>query len=421
MRGGTKTVRVELEGLAAGGDAVGHLDGRPLFVPFGAPGDVAEVRPAPESRGPRRAGIERILVPGPGRREPCCPLFGRCGGCQWLHLDEGVQRTAKEAVLGRALGLDRVPVEPSPRALGYRGRARLQVRVGKGGAVRLGFLRQRSNEVIDLGSCPILAPGIERCLDPLRSGPLPHLAGRAELQLADGIDGPLAAIVPAGDARPELYDEARRLVPGTLAGIAVEVGGVASGVIGSGEARVLAGDGEPLLIPASSFGQANPEINRSLACTVAEWAGRIGAQGAIELFAGAGNLTVMLGRFVKRLTAVEIDPAACAAARENLARRGLDRVHVVAGDAGARFAADGAKAELVVLDPPRAGAGELIGLIAATRPEHVIHVSCNPAALRREAAELAAAGYRVLEARGFDMFPQTPHVEAAVLFGRDRE
>jgi 23S rRNA (uracil1939-C5)-methyltransferase len=418
MQRGTKTVRIELEGLAAGGDAVGHLDGRPLFVPLGAPGDVVEVCPEPDSRGPWRAGIERILVPGPGRREPGCPLFDRCGGCQWLHLREEVQRAAKEATLERALGIERVTVEPSPRALGYRGRARFQVRAGNGRPVRLGFLRRRSHEVIDLVSCPILAPGIDRCLDPLRRGPLPHLAGRAELRLADGIDGPIAAIRPEGPSRSELYDEARRLVPGTLAGIAVEAGGVASGVIGAGSARVLAGDGEPLLIPASSFGQANPEINRKLAGIVAGWAGRIGAESAIELFAGAGNLTVVFGRFVERLTAVEIDPAACAAARVNLARRGLDRVHVVAGDAGARFAADGAKVDLVVLDPPRAGAAELMERIANARPAHVIHVSCNPAALKREAAVLAAAGYRVVEARGFDMSPQTPHVEAAVWFRR---
>ncbi len=418
MGGAKMTIRVELEGLAAGGDAVGHWNDRALFVPFGAPGDVVEVRPDSAGRGPRRAEIVRILERGSGRREARCPLFGHCGGCQWLHLDEEVQRAAKEAALGRALGIDRVPVEPSPRALGYRGRARLQVRAGKGRPIRLGFLRRRSTEVIDLGSCPILAPGIDHCLDPLRRGPLAHVVGRAELRLADGIDGPIAAIRIEGSARPELYDEARRLVPGLLAGIGVEAGGAATGVIGAGSALVPGGDGEPLRIPATGFGQANPEINRSLAGAVARWAASLGARSAIELFAGAGNLSTLLGRHVDRLTTVEIDPAACASARENLAARGLGRVHVLAGDALERFDVDGLRADLVVLDPPRAGAGELMARIAGAGPRHVIHVSCNPVALKREAAVMAAAGYRVLEARGFDMFPQTPHMEAAVLFGR---
>jgi 23S rRNA (uracil1939-C5)-methyltransferase len=418
-RGAPATVTVALEGLAAGGDAVGHLDGGPLFVPGGAPGDLVEVRPGTASRGPRRAVIVRILEPGPGRRDPGCPLFGRCGGCQWLHLDEAVQRSAKEQTLGRALGIDRVPVRPSPLALGYRGRARLQARSAKGGGVRLGFLRRRSAEVVDLASCPILAPGIDRALGPLRRGPLSRLGGHAEVRLADGLDGCIAAIALAGGAGADLYREARELVPRQLSGIAVEADGAAPGVIGAGEARVVGGDGEDLLIPATSFGQANPEVNLALGAAVAEWVEGLAARSAIELFAGAGNLSVVLGPRVGRLTTVETDRAACDAARKNLERRGLGRVHVVAGDAEERFAADGARVDLVVLDPPRVGAGPLMERIAGAGPRHVIHVSCNPAALRREAALMTAAGYRVAGVRGFDMFPQTPHVEAAVLFARE--
>ncbi len=106
------TIRLEIESLAAGGDGVGRVDGAVCFVPFTAPGDVVEARVTRKARDFLRAELAEIIRPGPSRREPACPLAGRCGGCAWLHVDEAAQREAKARILARVLRREGVDVRP---------------------------------------------------------------------------------------------------------------------------------------------------------------------------------------------------------------------------------------------------------------------------------------------------------------------
>jgi 23S rRNA (uracil1939-C5)-methyltransferase len=313
--------------------------------------------------------------------------------------------------------MERVEVRAASAELGYRRLARLHADRAADGTALLGFLGRASDAVVDMDACPVLHPALEACLAPLKRGLLAHVNGRAEVHLAAGADGPVAAVATDGAFSPGFYAAAAGLVP-ALAGVVAVTQGVRSVVAGTGEVALAAGDGRPLVTPATGFGQANEEANLDLGRAVAEWAAEVRPREVIELFSGAGNLTVILAGLARRVVAAEKDPQACRAARANLAARGLAGVEVVDGDAFAAYRRLGKGADLVVLDPPREGHRELAAAIAVGSQRAVLYVSCDPATLGRDVSILEGGGFAVARAAGFDMFPHTAHVEAAVLLSR---
>jgi len=376
-------VELRIASLAAGGDGVGHLpDGRVAFVPFAAPGDLLRVRIVESRARFARARILDLLEPGPARVDPVCPAFGSCGGCAWQHVDYAAQLDAKREILVEALrrigGLEPPvgPVLPSPSQYAYRGRTRMRVAGG-----RVGYLRRRSHALCAVSRCPVLVPALERRLGELAAHPP---AEEGEWELAIGSGEVRAAPIAAGAAGR----------------IHLEVGGRRVGV------------------SAGVFAQSNALLLEELAARVAESAG--GGSLAVELFAGAGFLTVGLAARFGRTVAVESDPDALRDLRANLAEAGLDRVEVVGERverALPRLA--GLGPDVLVLDPPRTGLprGSARDL-AAVRPERIVYLSCDPATLARDLAELSALGYGLRGVLGIDLFPQTPHLEALAALER---
>ncbi|MDD5308414.1 MAG: methyltransferase [Deltaproteobacteria bacterium] len=415
--GGRGVEIIEIEDLAAGGAGVGRVRGKVCFVPFTAPGDRASVLVVSESRRMVRAELLEVLEPGAGRRTPKCPLFGRCGGCDLQHVSREEQLSAKSRALSRALGVAQVEVCAAGAELGYRRLARLHTDRAPDGTLVLGFLARASDAIVDLDACPVLHPALEACLAALKAGLLGHVPGRAEVHLAAGADGSVAAIETDGAFSPGFYAAAAGLVP-VFAGVVAVTQGVRSVAAGKGDVSLAGADGRPLVTPAPGFGQANEEANLALGRIVSECVAQVRPRSVVELFSGAGNLTVVLAGLAKRVTAAEKDAQACRAARTNLAARRLAGVEVVEGDAFAAYRRHGKGADLVVLDPPREGHCELAAAIAAGGHRAVLYVSCDPATLGRDVEILKAGGFAIVRAAGFDMFPQTAHVEAAVLLAR---
>jgi 23S rRNA (uracil1939-C5)-methyltransferase len=411
-------ISLEIESLAAGGDGVGRVGGKVCFVPFTAPGDVVVARVVRETKDLIRAILVDVERPGPARREPCCPLHGRCGGCVWLHVDEAAQLEAKSRFLGRAVGRDACEVRRASRPLGYRRVARLHWKPSRRGAPALGFFAAAGRDVVALDRCPVLDPGMERVLEPVRDALLASVEAPVDVRLVAAAPGVAVAVDSTLPLPAAFYASAGSLVPKSLAAVAARVDGVTTQVAGPSSVAVEGGDSAPLLVPPSSFGQANAEVNRALTSVVAGWAAELGCRRGVELFSGAGNLTTAIAPHVGALAAVELDRLACAAARENLGARGLCRVDVHCGDAVEAYERLGARAELVVIDPPRTGHADLARRLARGDHRAVIYVSCDPATLRRDLGHLAAGGYGVARCVGFDMFPQTAHLEAAVLLER---
>ncbi|MDJ0765292.1 MAG: TRAM domain-containing protein [Myxococcota bacterium] len=409
---------VTVDDLAAGGDGIARVRGKVCFVRLGAPGDRLRIRITQKKKRLLRGEIVEVLIPSPQRRKPPCVYFGQCGGCQWLHLDPALQVEAKARMLKRALGLAAVEVVPSPVLLGYRRMARFHYIPRGDGTGVLGFTRLKSREVVDIDHCPILTPELSDCMLDLKNQLLTHINTPVEVRVAHGANGIIAVIAGDWDLTPEFYASARSAVPDRFVGVVISEAGYQSTVAGQKNTIIAAGDGTPLVTPAAGFAQVNPHINLSLGQTVAGWLDQGTHATALELFAGAGNWTGILAKQIRRVKAVEIDTAACRALQENVDRRGLKGVTVLAKNAFEAYTTAKEAYDLVVLDPPRTGDLDLARVLARGSHRALLYISCDPATLSRDLAELNQGGYHIKAARGFDMFPNTPHMESAVLLER---
>ncbi len=430
---------VDIDDLAPGGEGVARAAGRPVFVPFSAPGDRVELD-VPEGEGAAHVQPLRVLAPGPDRVEPPCPHFGpgpdrACGGCEWLHLRYERQLREKERGLVEALRrIGRLepgayplrPIVPSPAPLRYRSRAKFHVdREGS----RLVFFRRRSHEPVAIAGCALLEPGLDR----LRAAVGPALAVArlrpSEVALEwserDGRGAVLLRGLPGGEGTRRRCDDLLARVP-DLAGAIVE---------GEGDGRrpgtsTLVGD--PVLRhervpgdPAAGVARRRPDVcqqaNRGAnALLVAAALDLLRADGeeVLELFCGAGNFTGPLSRRAASVAAVEGQGPAVELARADL---GGGNVRFFAGDALAlagALARERRRFGAGLLDPPRDGMKGLGPLLRDLAAPRAVYVSCDPATLARDVRTACANGYRPAVVQPVDMFPQTHHVEAVVLLER---
>lgn len=422
---------MRIDGLASSGEGVGRLpDGRVVFVEGGVPGDLVEA--AEWKEGPRmvRARIGRLIEASPDRVDPPCSHFGVCGGCLWQQIAYPAQLAAKSRIVRDALerigGLeipDEIRVEASPEPYGYRARVRLVEAEGQ-----LGFRRRGSRAIEAIEACPVLVPALD--------------ARRGEIAAAIGVGAPTDSTDPTGandetqapsSAQSRSRSRRRRLVEWVLlvGGDGRVVGGRAD-ARGTGRERVeLSVLGETLRASATSFVQAHEGLRESLAARVLAEAcleledapDLLHPTRFAELYAGIGFFTLPLARRGLTGMALESDRAALADLRANLERAGLaDRVEVLGGRVERRndLAKRLARADVLIVDPPRTGLGRPVReAIVQAAPRRIVYVSCDPGTLARDLRFLVeTGGYRLADLRGFDLFPQTPHVETVVRLER---
>ena len=394
--------QVRIDSIAAGGDGVGRSAGMVVFVPRAAPGDLLDVRISGKKTFGRGA-IVRIQDPSPDRVDPPCPHYtvDRCGGCQIQHLSYPAQISAKSGIIRD--GLTRIGkreasaphVEPSPAAWRYRAKLTLAIR-RNGASRRIGLHPYDDPDaVFQLGDCPITD---ERVVSVWRSifasaSLLPENADRGAVRI---LENGGASVVIEGDSRwpgaqqlldaiPEIEtlwwkpeNQARRIV-----------------------AHRRADRG------SASFVQVNPQMAAVLRQHVLEKVRSHAPTTLVDGYAGSGATAIPLAKEGISVTAIELDAdaaAACAAALPASSRSLAGRVEDLLPGA--------LPADLVLLNPPRTGLADAIPAqleSTSTRPKAVIYVSCNPATLGRDLARMPS--YRIASVRGFDMFPQTAHVE----------
>lgn len=410
-----KTINIRIENLAAGGDGMGRHQGKVCFVPRTAPGDHATIQVLQQTKGFLRGELQCLLESGPHRRPSPCPLFERCGGCPLSHLEEEAQRSAKQDILARALRVPLAPLTSGDASLGYRRLARLHYDPR---TKSLGFMGEGEAGILDTPTCPVLMPKLNETLPLIVRDMLRLVPHRLEVWLGQGREGVALSISCDSPLPPAVYEAARDSVQGPLCTVVACIGGHWSAMAGSGTLRVTAADGRDMTLPAGSFGQANEEVNLLLGERIGEFLQSLGAKRGLELFSGAGNLTPVLAQHISGLECVELDSRAVAAARSNLSERDLTHIGVHQTDAFDGLRKFGKDRDIVILDPPRTGCIEVAQTLAATKPKWVLYVSCDPATLARDLRPLRQSGYSIVHAAGFDMFPQTPHLEAVVLLER---
>ncbi|WP_281283486.1 class I SAM-dependent RNA methyltransferase [Modestobacter excelsi] len=391
--------------VAHGGHCVARHEGRVVFVRHTLPGERVVVEVTEDRHaGFCRADAVEVLEAAPDRIERPCPYSGpgKCGGCDWQHVSHAGQLALKAAVvreqLSRLAGVDLpVTVEALPGGpLCWRSRARFAV--DRTGAP--GLRRHRSHDVVPLDDCPItVEPAAAAVLGRRWPG-----AGAVDV----AVDSAGVVTTTRLDRRGQATST-RVLRPG--ADVPEEPGGRAQRSAG----------GRDWEVEGTGFWQVHPAAADALVGAVSAVAGVRPGETVLDLYAGAGLFGGALAPGVGaegRVVCVESDAAACAAADANLAD--LPQAEVWQGDVDApgltELLGELGRPDVVVLDPPRAGAGrEVSRVIAGAAPRAVVYVACDPAALARDVAVLADAGYRLEALRAFDCFPMTAHVECVAL------
>jgi tRNA/tmRNA/rRNA uracil-C5-methylase (TrmA/RlmC/RlmD family) len=391
-----RLLTVDVGPVAHGGHCVARAEGRVVFVRHALPGERVVARVTEDHGGSFcRADAVEIRAASPDRVTPPCPLArpGGCGGCDWQHATPDAQRALKAAVvaeqLHRLAGVERtVTVEPLPGGpLHWRTRLRLAV----DGEGRAGLRAHRSHTVLPLADCLIAVPDL--------------LSDVADRQWPPGTE--VEAVV---DDRGRRHVARRDPVPRTRRWRTTWVRGGTAGQRAAGRTWRLRADG---------FWQVHPAAAETFASVVADWAAAPVGGRAWDLYGGAGLFAAVLAGQVGvtgGVLLVESSRSAVADAEANLAD--LPQVRCVADRVERAIVSAGEddRPDVVVLDPPRKGAGQaVVDAIAARRPDRVVYVACDPAALARDVATFAGHGYGLAQLRAFDAFPMTHHVECVAL------
>ncbi len=439
---------VSIETWAAGGRGLGRVGGRVWMVTGAVPGDQIEALPVKVHDRFVEAVVQTVTQPSALRRVPPCPIQAGCGGCPMMVVGEIAQREAKRRFVIDALQRigrlsPAVPVDDivaAPPELGYRNKIELSFGRDPASRAVLGFHRAGAPaELIDVDRCLIADPRLQPLLAASRSFFLGG-AGSSEPAIADrrgsvrlvlrasstrderlialrGLDGPFPS---AGEfARMALAADPGLVgVVRLIAGLGRRGGAVVEAIAGrSWIAEEILGTSYE--VPAATFLQVHPGASELLGRFVLERAKA--ARDVLELYAGIGGLALALARDGAHVTIVDADPAAIACAAKAAEREGLTTARFECADVAGFLSAQGraTKPDLVIADPPRTGLGRGVAArVAALGAAGIAMISCDPATLARDLAELTARGYAADRITPFDLFPQTAHVETVTWLTR---
>jgi 23S rRNA (uracil1939-C5)-methyltransferase len=443
---------IVIERLAHDGRGLAHdAAGKTLFVEGALPGERVAVGVHRTRQRFDEGHVREVLAASPERVAPPCAHFGRCGGCDLQHLAVPAQRRHKQAVLVDLLARQGIEVDADPELLagaptGYRRRARLGVKVDAEGRVHLGFRARHSHRLVDIDHCTILVPSLAALLAPLHHCVATLAAPRqvGHLELLDSDQGPVLVV---RQLRAHAADRAHWQAFAAEQGLHLAwlVGRESPALewltpIPALTCRVPAAPEEPsapgepgpageltLGFAPGDFLQANGEVNRLMVATALDWLDGLAGTPLLDLFAGVGNFSLPLASAGARVTAVEGSPVMVERLADNArAHSPAQGLSVVAHQADlSREAAvaellETESPEVVVLDPPRAGAEPACRALVASPVPRVLYIACDPATLARDAAHLVHGGYRLVRLAVADMFVHTSHLESMLLFEHPR-
>lgn len=413
-------VELTIDNVGVRGDGVASYEGKPVYVPFTAPGDRVRARLSRE-KGERRGEIVEILSAG-ARAKPVCKHFGTCGGCALQHLSDAAYAAAKLSWLRGALaqhGLADVKIAPLRRlAPGARRRARLAL--ARNGEAVAGFHGRMSHAIVDLRECHVLHPALFALVAPLRklaAEILPRCGtASAALTLGDGGVDVLLELAKA-PALGGLEALARFAAEQDLARLSWCAGRTVALVAQRRPVRAVFA-GVAVDLPPDAFLQASAEADAVLSGLVVDAIGT--SRRVADLYAGVGTFSFALASRAQ-VHAVEGDAEATKALGQAVSRASLaSRVTVERRDLARRpLSADElARFDTVVFDPPRVGALAQSRVLAESKVPRIVAVSCNPATFARDARILADGGYALVHVAPVDSFVWSPHLELVARFER---
>jgi 23S rRNA (uracil1939-C5)-methyltransferase len=418
---------LEIESLAYGPYGIGRIDHQVIMVPATVPGDKICAR-VTDSKGNYAVGEKlRLLEPSPLRQTPPCPYVHDCGGCPWQQVQYAAQLKAKEQSVADALrrigkldGFELRPIIASPHEYHYRRRIRLQCDKTK----RIGFFRAFSHDLVEVDRCLIADNAFNKILHPLRSwmSELDTAVEHVEIVSGDDPDQIVATGKAAGEFILKDDSACGRLLNKTsgINGLVLR-GDNWRKEWGQTAVSIRCDDGICLKVEGDLFIQVNAEGNRKLLRELLAAGGLEKNDQLLELYAGAGNFTLLLAKRTQNIVAVEGYRQSVNNGKRSAQLNGISNIRWICAPVPAameRLAKQRQRFSKIVLDPPRAGAKGIDRDLASFGAQSILYVSCNPATLARDLAALARHGYRLMFVQPIDLFPHTFHVEALAVMMR---
>lgn len=409
---------------------VGRHQGKAIFVEGALPGERIQARIIDDKKHYAHGALQQVLTPAANRIAPFCDHYRECGGCSAQHLGEADQQAVKEAglvSLFERLGNIQAPaLDPvlTGESRAYRRVCRLAIKFDKNGrCTRVGFRRRQSNDLVEIAGCPVLAAPLSALIAPLRDC-LNRLKSQRELghaELIQAEQGIMMLLRHTG--RPNEADRALLIEFAQAQGIDLYLQAADERIEPLRQQFALdyTLDGLSLAFAPGDFIQVNGPINQRMVEQALAWLGATRDDKVLDLFCGIGNFTLPLARQVREVVGVEGELAMVARAEENARRNGITNARFYKADlsgdiVGMSWAREGF--DLVLLDPARPGALEVMSHVVALAPKRVVYVSCNPVTLARDSRVLVQGGYRLTRLGMLDMFPHTGHLESMALFER---
>jgi 23S rRNA (uracil1939-C5)-methyltransferase len=399
---------VQLTTESYGGDCIARMpDGRALFVPFGISGEKVRVEITEEKKNYCRGKIVKVLEPSPERIQPRCPHFSDCGGCHYQQLGYADQLALKQRIvtaqlerIGKIMNPPVKPIVGGGEQWNYRNTVQFSLSANG----RMGYQRAGSTTLVEIRECHLPLNAINQLWPQLE---IDAQAGIQRVSIRCGENDELMlGLEGTSQEAPEFE------VDFPLSVVYIHPDG---NTLLSGEdystMRIL---GKPFKVSADAFFQVNTAMAEKMVSHVLTLLGDRQFEHIVDAYCGAGLFSAFLAPRCKHLTGIELSESACNDYAANLEE--FEHVSLYMGKVEQVLPALEIKAELILLDPPRAGldAKAMEGLLKAA-PAEIIYVSCDPATLARDLQRLTLEGYELQSVTPFDLFPQTYHVESISL------
>lgn len=407
--------------------------GKTLFVRNALPGERVSVRVEKSFKRHDEAEAIDIADFSNDRVPPVCPHYNSCGGCDLQHLNpDRAPEIKQQLVLDQLqrfagctpLNVD-APITSTPT--GYRRSARIGINQRqRDGALLTGFRHRQSAKLMDIDHCPVLDSRLDKLFSTLHQ----HLDDLSDLRHLTEV------LISLGDEtgalRFRLTRPASEQLKERLIAIASQLQLSAwmednqqqlTQLSSFTDLSFLANDQTRLQFLPGDFLQVNATVNRAMIARALEWLNPSPDQVLLDLFCGLGNFSLPLAAHLKKVIGVEGSLAMVERARANAALNGLTNTEFYCADLSQPITASAwfrqERADLILLDPPRSGAAELIPQLLQLKPAKLLYIACNPAALTRDTSTIITAGYHLQRFAVLDMFPNTSHIESMALFERN--
>lgn len=440
----------EITGCTSQGLGVARFEDRAVFVKGAIPGEICSIKLIKITKTAVYGRLMEVVTASSHRTEPVCPHFGRCGGCDLMHMDYTLEAELKRQRVADALrriggvNLDALAITPAPTDAGYRNKAQFPVAMTETGPAA-GFFRARSHDLIPVTHCHIQPPeadavsnAVLRWMDAYHILPYDEATGRGYIRhifvRKAVVTGQLMVCIianseklPKGD---KLVEALREVLP-NLTTVLHNVNTRPGNVILGTTYHTLFGPGYiedelcglTFRLSPASFYQVNHHQAQVLYEKAIALADLHGTETVLDLYCGTGTITLAMAKTAGTVIGVEVVEQAIEDARENAQRNGIQNARFFCADAGQaakKLASEGTRPEVITVDPPRKGLSpEVIDAMVEMGPNRIVYVSCDPATLARDVKLLVEKGYRFVTAEAVDLFPRTKHVESIALLTKE--